>query len=211
MEIDGKMSSDGLPERGASLKTSLGLASTEVLFYDLINNSRLGISDGKEEYIAFMKSLGRLFYDAASAEKGGLKEIHNRRDEKFCAKEGSIAITDTEVAGRIRGIAAELFRRQWEHARACDQILHELFEIQKDPSGAYRIKLHPSLLEKGITRVNEINKEARRLLAQYYVSCEAKYVEGMQVVAQHAVVKPALKTGGASRNKTRKRRHLSSM
>ena len=212
MDVGGKPSSDGLPEKGASLRTSLGLASTEVLFYDVIADGRLAISQGNSmaEYTAYMKSLARLFMSDAST-ASGLQGLVNRRDAQLCGTDGGIAISDPTVRAQISSVAVQLFRRQWEHAKQCDRILQMLFVIQKEPSGAYRIQLHPELLKKGIERVNEINHEARRLLAQYYVDCEAKYVEGMQIVsekfhsqktASRATTKPA--TGG-KRNKTRKR------
>jgi len=217
MDVGGKPSSDGLPEKSASLRTSLGLASTEVLFYDVIADGRLVISQGESmaEYTAYMKSLARLFMSDASstASASGLQGLVNRRDAQLCGTDGGIAISDPTVRAQITSVAVQLFRRQWEHAKQCDRILQMLFVIQKEASGAYRIQLHPELLKKGIERVNEINHEARRLLAQYYVDCEAKYVDGMQIVSQEfhrqktatrSATKPVAASGG-KRNKTRKR------
>lgn len=212
MDVGGKPSSDGLPEKGASLRTSLGLASTEVLFYDVIADGRLAISQGESmaEYAAYMKSLARLFMSdtSSTASASGLQGLVNRRDAQLCGTDGGIAISDSTVKAQISSVAIELFRRQWEHAKQCDRILQMLFVIQKEPSGAYRIQLHPELLKKGIERVNEINHEARRLLAQYYVDCEAKYVEGMQIVSQEfhrQKTATRAATSGGKRNKTRKR------
>lgn len=218
MDVGGKPSSDGLPEKGASLRTSLGLASTEVLFYDLIADGRLAISQGDSmaEYTAYMKSLARLFMSGdpstASASASGLQGLVNHRDAKLCATDGGIAISDPTIRAQISSVAVQLFRRQWEHAKQCDRILQKLFVIQKEPSGAYRIQLHPELLKKGIERVNEINHETRRLLAQYYVDCEAKYVEGMRIVSTESArqKKATAKVSGGANKRTKTRKRLSS-
>jgi len=195
-------SRSGIPEPGASLDTSPGLAALSQLFYDtiLIASPKIVIGTEKgpqgqpssmEQYIGFMKNMGRLFGDdkfssdtiSNETVKMGLKGIHNKRDRKLCGNITDKIILPANEIGSVYSIINNLYRIQLEHAGKCGKIFNLLFDIERDKtSSRYRISLSNNIIKKGFPEINRVNYLAREVLVNYYSSCESKYLEGMKYI-----------------------------
>lgn len=189
----------GVPSADSSLQDNAGLAMTELLFYDAIaaGSPKLMISDrpidgrksSLEQYIEFMRKMATLFGDqpdreVSSFRSSGLSGIKNKRDKEICKD----VKTDIRVApgavGQVQTIVRDMFRIQFEHTKACSNIINMLFDIKKDPSGRTSISLNERIVKLGFPEIERINHAARELLIKYYSNCEARYVQGMAAVVQ---------------------------
>jgi hypothetical protein len=195
-------SRSGIPEPGASLDDSPGLAALSQLFYDtvLIGSPRIIIGttpkpgqDGKsslQQYIEFMKTMGRLFGDqkfsgtpSDDTIKAGLKGIKNNRDNLFCKDLSGNLTVPPNVVRNVYDIVNQLYQTQVRHAAQCGNIMKLLFNIQRDKSsGRYRISLSDNIVKNGFPEIERINYQARQLLVNYYSKCEMTYLQGVKIV-----------------------------
>jgi predicted NAD-dependent protein-ADP-ribosyltransferase YbiA (DUF1768 family) len=189
----------GLPGVDSSLQDNAGLAMTELLFYDAIaaGSPKLLISDqpidgrksSLEQYIEFMRRMATLFGDnpdrnASSLRSSGLSGIKNKRDRELC-EDTTTGIRITPGAlGQVQTIVQDMFRVQYEHTKACGDIIRMLFDIRRDSHGRTSISLSERIIKLGFPEIERINHAARELLMKYYSTCEARYVQGMAVVVQ---------------------------
>jgi hypothetical protein len=208
------VSRSGIPEPGASLDTSPGLAALTQLFYDtvLIGTPKISIGERRrpdgspssmEQYITFMKTMARLFGDDAPRSDdmiklSGLKGIKNKRDSEVCGPiKGDITVPRTRTAS-VYDVVNQLYRTQLEHSAKCGQIFKQLFNIQRDKtSGRFRISLSDNIIKKGFPEIERINYLARDTLIKYYTTCELKYLQGMKLVIDakresNAAARPAV-------------------
>jgi hypothetical protein len=207
----------GIPDPGASLDTSPGMATLSQLFYDtvLIGSPKIVIGtkpgpSGKsslQEYIEFMKTMGRLFGDNkfASPEtpgyeenlKLGLKAIHNKRDAELCKTTTGTILVPKDAVQNVYDVVNQLYKTQIVHAAECGKIVKMLFNIERDKSsGRYRISLSDNIIKKGFPEIERINFLARSTLVKYYETCEAKYLQGVKIVIDaRAKSKPTIAPG----------------
>ena len=189
----------GLPSADSSLQDNAGMAMTELLFYDAIaaGSPKLLISDrpidgrksSMEQYIEFMRRMAALFGDnpdrnASSLRSSGLSGIKNKRDREICGDTKTEIRVSPGVAGQVQTIVREMFQVQFEHTKACGEIIRMLFDIKKDSNGRTSIALSERIITLGFPEIERINHAARELLMKYYSTCEARYVQGMAVVVQ---------------------------
>jgi hypothetical protein len=196
-------SRSGIPDPGSSLDTSPGLAALSQLFYDtvLIGTPKIVIGTkpgptGKsslQEYMEFMKVMGRLFGDNKFASpstpgydenlKLGLKAIHNKRDSEICQSTTGTIPIPKNVVQNVYDIVNQMYKTQVVHAAECGKIIRLLFDIQRDKSsGRYRISLSDNIIKKGFPEIERINFRARSLLVDYYSTCEMKYLQGVKII-----------------------------
>jgi predicted NAD-dependent protein-ADP-ribosyltransferase YbiA (DUF1768 family) len=189
----------GLPSADSSLQDNAGLAMTELLFYDAIavGSPKLLISDrpidgrksSLEQYIEFMRRMAALFgdnpgRDVSSIRSSGLSGIKNKRDREICGDTKTEIRISPGVAGQVQTIVQDMFRIQYEHTKACSDIIRMLFDIRRDSNGRTSISLSERIIKLGFPEIERINHAARELLMKYYSNCEARYVQGMAVVVQ---------------------------
>jgi hypothetical protein len=210
-DLKTKISRSGIPEPGASLDRSPGLASLSQLFYEIafqatpkvFTTPQIGISS-LQEYRTFMENMSKLFQDPKKLNTNDdirrttLKDIINRRDKEECAK---ISTSGTEIASitvpidvakNVNQYVRQLFQKQYEHTVQCGAIFNELFSIKRDPqTKRLTISLKERILQNGLPEIARINGKARRLLANYYTRCEDIYRNGMNVIVQYKVSQQA--------------------
>jgi hypothetical protein len=202
-------SRSGIPEPGATLDTSPGMAAAAQLFFDTIvaGSPKLVIgtqpgSGGQpsttQQYIAFMRVMARLFGDDTSAtgipktdeelKISGLKGIRNKRDRDLC-KDGTgkeivgEIVVPPKITGNVYDVVNQLYQTQVRHAAECGKLFKLLFNIQQDKSsGRFRISLSDNIIKKGFPEIERVNYLARETLIKYYSACEMKYLQGMKIV-----------------------------
>ena len=189
----------GLPTADSSLQDNAGLAMAELLFYDAIatGSPKLLISDrpidgrksSLEQYIEFMRKMATLFGDnpdreASSLRASGLSGIKNKRDKELCGDTKTEIRVAPGIVGQVQTVVRDLFQIQFEHTKACSNIIGMLFDIRKDPNGRTSISLNDRIIKLGFPEIERINHAARDVLMKYYSNCESRYVQGMAVVVQ---------------------------
>jgi hypothetical protein len=77
-----------------------------------------------------------------------------------------------------------MFQKQITHASNCANIISMLFTITLDPrtNKPTMFRLNDDIIKKGFPELERVNREARKLLVEYYTSCEAEYQKGMEIV-----------------------------
>lgn len=197
-------SRSGIPEPGASLDSSPGMAALSQLFYDTILSGTPRVVIGQErgsqgqpsslqQYVQFMKVMGYRFGDTTfegnpeniknDTIKSGLKGIINNRDKQLCKDIPEKLYIPSNQISSVYQYVNRLFQIQVKHAAECGKIIKLLFNIQRDKdSTRYRISLSDNIIKKGFSEIQRINYLARQLLVNYYSNCESTYVEGMRTV-----------------------------
>jgi hypothetical protein len=135
-------SRSGIPEPGASLDTSPGLAALSQLFYDTIKDGTprivIGTNPGPgpnkksslQLYLEFMKEMGILFESKEFLEKSnddiikaGLLGIRNKRDNEWCKGiSGDITLPSNKY-NNIYNYVNQLYKIQIKHAAECGKII----------------------------------------------------------------------------------------
>jgi hypothetical protein len=169
----------GLPAPGHSLGESPGMKSMEMLF-TVLQNGAVQLTDAtRTEYLAFLQAMARIYEDPEHLQEGKLKALINKVDAKTCAR-----IQDTQKAFALTGPEAEVAKRavmklwakQLQHTQQVDKLFAQMFVIDK----ARQIQIHPNILKFGIPGLDHIAQSARRLLMNYYTTCEAEYQAGIK-------------------------------
>lgn len=197
------ISRSGIPEPGTYLSSSPGLTALSQLFYDtvLIGTPKIVIGEksgpngepsSMQQYITFMKNMAKLFGDdMVGAEKrsnnsfksSNLSSIKNKRDGELCGNIKGDIIVPSNITASVYDIVNTLYKTQLEHASKCGKIFNMLFNIQQDTqSGRYKIALSNSIIKNGFPEIEKINYLARKVLVDYYTTCELKYLQGMKIV-----------------------------
>jgi len=212
-----KISRSGIPEAGASLDTSPGLASLSQLFYDtvLIGTPKIVIGsmprDNKmsslELYMEFMKKIGRLFGDdvfntkmpSQDLIKSGLKSIKNKRDQQICKGMPDNITIPAPIVGNVYDVVNQLYKIQISHASECGKIIKSLFDIVQDKTtGKHKISLSENIINKGFPEIDRINYEARNVLVNYYSNCEMTYLKGMKIILDSSPEAKAIHTSNSA-------------
>lgn len=84
--------------------------------------------------------------------------------------------TDTRTISAVRAAAIKLFQTQFEHSKKVERLLKKIFIIDNT------ITLNPDILDKGIRGIEDIAKEARELLTDYYSNCQTNYMDGVRIL-----------------------------
>jgi hypothetical protein len=188
----------GLPKSDEELSEHPGLFALANLFYDTIMIGSPNLVIGKntvngqpttfQEYVAFMTTLSNQYamgdkLTPEEMENKGLSGIINKRDGKVCTSADEIPLS-LETTTEVHKIVKSMFDKQVKHAEDCNRIINMLFTITKNPTTKKPImfKLNDNLISKGFPELERINREARKILVEYYTDCENKYREGMKLV-----------------------------
>jgi hypothetical protein len=200
----------GLPKSGKALSDHPGLFALANLFYDtiMIGSPNLIIGKNKvdgrstfEDYVAFMTTLSNQYamgdrLTPEEMEQKGLSGIINKRDEKVCTSPDKNSSNETpftdeipltpETTTKVHEIVKYMFRKQVKHAENCNIIINMLFTITINPTTKKptMFKLNDNLINRGFPELERINREARKILVDYYTDCENKYNKGMGLVWQ---------------------------
>jgi|UniRef100_A0A6C0BFI0 hypothetical protein len=193
----------GLPKSGEALSKHPGLFALANLFYDtiMIGSPNLIIGKNKvdgrstfEDYVAFMTTLANQYTsnipeNPEELENKGLSSIINKRDEKVCTSPDGTPLTDEisltpQTTTEVHKIVKSMFQMQVNHAVKCSEIISMLFTITIHPTTKKPImfKLNDNLISKGFPELERINREARKILVDYYTNCEKKYMDGMKLI-----------------------------
>ena len=198
----------GLPKSGKPLSEHPGLFALANLFYDTIMIGSPDLIIGRNEvdgqrstfqdYIAFMTTLAKQYIKGTTPltqqelkelEEKGLSGMINKRDEKMCTSPDGTPLTDEipltpPTTTEMHKIVKSMFQMQVNHAIKCNQIISMLFTITIHPTTKKPImfKLNDNLISKGFPELERINREARKILVDYYTNCEQKYMDGMKLV-----------------------------
>lgn len=200
-----EVSRSGIPEPGASLDSSPGMAALSQLFYDTVLASTPKIVIGtkpygldkkssEQRYMEFMKKMGTYFGDQKFTDtqnedtikgilKSGLAGIKNKRDQEICKGLPQTLTVPKADTKSVYQVVNALFQIQVKHAAECGKIVKLLFDITRDKSsGLYRISLSNNIIKKGFSEIERINYLARDVLVKYYENCEKTYLSGLQIV-----------------------------
>jgi hypothetical protein len=147
-----------------------------------------------EDYVAFMTTLANQYTsnipeNPEELENKGLSSIINKRDEKVCTSPDGTPLTDEisltpQTTTEVHKIVKSMFQMQVNHAVKCSEIISMLFTITIHPTTKKPImfKLNDNLISKGFPELERINREARKILVDYYTNCEKKYMDGMKLI-----------------------------
>jgi hypothetical protein len=198
--IKTELSRSGIPEPGASLDTSPGLAALSQLFYDTIKEGTPRVIIGTDPgpgpdrksslqlYLEFMKEMGILFEGQKEflkksdddIIKAGIVGIRNKRDNEWCRGISGDIVLPGNKTSNVYSFVNQLYKIQLTHSAECGKIIKLLFNINRDKfSGRYNIGLSDNIIKKGVPEINRINFIARDLLIKYYTNCESTYLTGM--------------------------------
>lgn len=195
-------SRSGIPQPGAPIDTSPGLAALSLLFYDtvlastpkiIIGNKPYGPDkkSSEQRYVEFMKKMGTFFGDqkidsqsiTKETLKSGLSGIKNKRDTEICRGLPDTLTVPKNDVKNVYQIVNQLFQIQVRHAAECGKIIKLLFDINRDKSsGLYKISLSNNIIKKGFSEIERINYLTRDVLVKYYENCELTYLNGVKIV-----------------------------
>jgi hypothetical protein len=99
--------------------------------------------------------------------------------DKIFELKGSLSkseYTDAKTISGVRNAAIKLFQTQFEHSKKVEQLLKKIFIIDNT------ITLNSNILDKGVRGIEEIAKEARELLTDYYSNCQNNYMDGVRLL-----------------------------
>jgi hypothetical protein len=97
-------------------------------------------------------------------------------------KDGGIVIQNDNVVRQLRDISQELLADHVNSTIEITKFLQTVFNIDKDPSGNWRVKgIKENLLISGFPALDKITDIARDLLLNYYEGCEKKYQKGVKL------------------------------
>ena len=183
-----------IPAVGASLATSDAFLSLDALFYDGYN-----ITQNKDkwdfsiqptniaEYSDFLKGMRDTFSDPSKASQSlpkTLNEIVYSPKKGACDSvklDKDLRIEDPKVVKAVLEKAQQLFGFQSNHTTNVQKfILNNLLIIQK-VDGKERYYIHPRIRTGGIDALNKIVADARKLLVNYYSSCENIFQQGYTI------------------------------
>lgn len=191
-----------------NLENVMGLRALEKLYYDDTEHlDDKGAADGDrfrinpknvDEYWGFLKTLECMYKDTSITEDS--TKILQGKDKAKESKSGIIMFKVENRGGKtnpgmkilstadanqkrviaiVKGYQTKLFAYQQKHTKDVLAFIQKNI-IGTDSSG--RIKLNDKFIQRGIPYINELGEAVRRILVNYYVTCESYYSQ-----AYHAV------------------------
>ena len=89
-----------------------------------------------------------------------------------------ISETDSVKIKGLREQAKKLFQEQFIHTKKVGILLKKLFILDNN------ITLNPKIMNRGIVGIEEIAREARDLLTDYYSKCQTEYNIGVKILTK---------------------------
>ena len=170
-----------LPAAKQSIATSYGIRSLDKLFYNKFDNTSPGISKKVQgEYGIFKQGMQALYEGKKNLgdPKIAVQNIKNLSNAELCIKDAPLVTRDPDVISGLRGKAQALMNIQNTHYEKAMNILRKLFVI----SDTKPILLQPAIEAGGLDAVEQVAKEARELLIEYYTDCELEYRRGVDYI-----------------------------
>jgi len=137
------------------------------------------------EYAGFLQSMLTVFGTTNQGPLTGIDAILAKDANcQGAAANHYLQIQDGPGLQAILVHVNRLFGRQLQHTKAVlDFFKKRMFLIlQSSPTNIPRVDLHPQLLGGGIDALEQLSRDARALLVNYYKDCESLYQEGVQTV-----------------------------
>uniref|UniRef100_A0A6C0D7J7 Uncharacterized protein n=1 Tax=viral metagenome TaxID=1070528 RepID=A0A6C0D7J7_9ZZZZ len=166
-----------LPSPGGPLVTTPSIKSLQTLYQTPTNILKISNSDIQNKQITLdtllrsFNSSGKSFEDIFEL-KGTLSQSE---------------YTDPRIISGVRNAAIRLFQTQFSHSKKVENLLKKIFVIDNT------ITLNSDILDKGIRGIENIAKEARELLTEYYSNCQNNYMDGVRLLQppSASIVKPS--------------------
>ncbi len=186
-----------LPD-GEPISNVPGLSAFNMLFFVL--GRTVGLSQRTSTELEYaLNNLSKAFEDppghnftGTQLTRSSMGTIRGRVTRKCSSGRrttGTLAPADAAIARRG---ASSLLSLQAGHVKRVDALFRQMFAVDSNGGVAF----HPNLLARGISEVERIGSEARTLLADYYVKCEAQYQNTVEQIGsiggQVAAAAPAI-------------------
>lgn len=142
-----------------------------------------------DTYKDFLSKMIQLF-GTTTENTSSILQIYDARSSKKCSQSSldNKVFINSEILKRmgttVDTAVSKLFQTQINHTYKVGKILSRLFIRRKLPSGEIAIFLHPELLSKGFIQLQEINRDAYKILVDYYTNCETTYSQGQSAMIQ---------------------------
>lgn len=181
-----------LPKPGQSITTEVGILALAKLFVDDLVGSSPKITEAAQ-WRTFSAKLKSFFerYETVEAELPNPEALSEIQDLKmpYCrGNEGGRIMLTPALAKALRQKALALISREGSHLRNVMRLMFKLFDERKIRTGT--LEIHPSVMAGGLAYVNQLAKEARDVLIQYYGDCERTYKEGLFILYDAAKREP---------------------
>jgi len=98
--------------------------------------------------------------------------------EQASTSQTNPTIIDSAKIKALREQAKKLFQEQFIHTKKVGALMKKLFIMDNN------ITLNPSIMNKGIVGIEEIAREARDLLTDYYSKCQTEYNVGVKILTK---------------------------
>jgi hypothetical protein len=182
-----------LQEQNNTLANVLGLSALEKLYFDKWDESS---ADGKgsesyrfkptneTEYQNFLKALECMYKSTSIVKKETISSIRSFTiDNVHKTEKGPKTLkiendADKAKITALKKIQAQLFGLQMTHNARVKQFIQQSI-IADTPRGPMP---NPRIFREGISFINTIGVDARRLLLDYYVKAEAIYNQGYMLI-----------------------------
>lgn len=133
------------------------------------------------QYISFLTRMQGIFNKSATGTPSKLATISPSVPSCAAAANKYLNITDPASINKIVGFSKALFGIQLAHTKKVINFFKtRLFTPKKSDWSI--IDIHPKLLDGDIKVLEQVSKDARELLIEYYKACEEKYQFGVQAV-----------------------------
>jgi hypothetical protein len=195
---EGGIKRDGGVNPGEGLEGNAGLAALAELFFDTVTSNKVGVTEdtmnGINEYVMFLRTMNQVYGKTLEADapdrditvEGTLKDVKNKYLEDACKTIRSERIELDDVTTKeVWKNVQRLFIIQLNHSAKCGAVFKALFFFDKNKSGGKPyISLNPSLLSGGVPKLDQITRYARKILMEYYSSCETEFQKGVKTIVE---------------------------
>lgn len=181
-----------LPPAGDRITKEDGMYALAQLFYDILKEATPTISQQtQEQYKAFVTKMKFAFEESRNAKvsfseikRGPLDSVINRVPSAVCSAQTldkTFKIKNRELIRLLRDNVRKMVNYQIGHTANAVKILKKLFLLPVESGKS--LQIHPRVLKYGMDEVNNLAKEARELLVDYYSQCEILYRSGAEIIA----------------------------
>lgn len=191
--LDFETAGDYLPRPGKTPKANIYFRSLVALYYDdfelrgnevVFTKTETGNSELRQACEQFAK-----MFQAPKEQQTFLESQQQFRPSILCnrAQGGPIPIAkDTLVRELKQKIIRPMLDLQQQHNKRVNEFLKKLFVFSVDKKGAIaEMKFSKIIKTGGRDAINELSREARNMLLDYYKKTEAYYTQGVLLIEQN--------------------------
>ncbi len=188
--LDFETAGDYLPRPGKTPKANIYFRSLVALYYDdfeLRGNEVVftKTETGNTELRQASEQFAKLF-QAPKEQQNFLESQQQFRASILCnrAQGGSITITKDSLVRELKQkVIRPMLDLQKQHNKKVNEFLKKLFVFTVDNKGAIvEMKFSKTIKSGGRTAINELGREARNMLLDYYKKTEAYYTQGVLLI-----------------------------